>query len=213
MGKIFRKSNNYAIKLLLGSAFVLSLNVFAFSSGGHGGGDGGDGGGEAAATNRAQKIHKAPKKPRFQRETDQGINTRNTGTISADISGIASQCQSLPQEYRADCLAQELKEASRLVRNSGYKDANRQLNTASNKLTRLVKANEDKSAPKIRRNGKTYRAVKKSAVKKVNRQARKIVTETKTKLIRSAGNSALKKTHYTKIARAVDSTKVLLRSA
>ncbi len=212
MNRVFIKSNNNVIKLLLSSAFVLSLNVFAFSSGGHGGGDS-DGGGEAAVTNSAPNIHKTPKKPRSRGEIDQGINTRNTSTISADISGIASQCQSLPQEYRVDCLAQELKEASRIVNNAGYKKANREIASAAKKLDRIVKRNEDKSAPKIKRNGKTYRAVKKSSVKKVNRQAKKVITETKTKLIRSAGNSALKKTHYTKIAKAVGSTKVLLRSA
>ncbi len=183
------------LKLLIGSAFIVSLNMFSYSSeGGHGGG--GDSSREAETTIR-----------------DEGLNNRRTQSISADISSIASQCQFLPQEYRLDCLAQELKEASRIVKNVGYKNANREIASAAKKLDRIVKRNEDKSAPKIKRNGKTYRAVKKSSVKKVNRQAKKVIAETKTKLIRSAGNSALKKTHYTKIAKAVGSTKVLLRSA
>jgi len=71
----------------------------------------------------------------------------------------------------------------------------------------------DKAAPKIRKGGKSYRAVKKSAVAKVNKQAKAIIVETETKLLRSAGSSQLRKTHYTRIARAVGSTKNILRSA
>ncbi len=211
MTRIFLDPKKTISKLLIGSAFVISLNVLAYSSGEGGGGS--DGGGEVELINRSQSGQRIRNKPRVQQVNGQGINNRNTGIISADISSIPSQCQFLPQEYRVDCLAQELREASRIVRNSGYKNANREIASAAKKLDRIVKRNEDKSAPKIKRNGKTYRAVKKSSVKKVNRQAKKIVAETKTKLIRSAGNSALKKTHYTKIAKAVGSTKVLLRSA
>ncbi len=213
MTKTFLAPKNIS-KILIGPAFILSLNVLAYSSGdGEGGGGGGDGGGEAELINRSQSGDRARNKPRVRQESGQGINNRNTQSISADISSIASQCQFLPQEYRLDCLAQELKESSRIVKNAGYKNANREIASAAKKLDRIVKRNEDKSAPKIKRNGKTYRAVKKSSVKKVNRQAKKVIAETKTKLIRSAGNSALKKTHYTKIAKAVGSTKVLLRSA
>ena len=211
MTGVFLDPKKTISKLLIGSAFVVSLNVLAYSSGDGGGGS--DGAGEVELINRTKSGQRIRNKPRAQQVNGQGINNRNTGIISADISSIPSQCQFLPQEYRVDCLAQELREASRIVRNSGYKNANREIASAAKKLDRIVKRNEDKSAPKIKRNGKTYRAVKKSSVKKVNRQAKKIVAETKTKLIRSAGNSALKKTHYTKIAKAVGSTKVLLRSA
>ena len=165
MTKTFLAPKNIS-KILIGSAFILSLNVFAYSSGDGEGGGGGDGGGEAELINRSQSGDRARSKPRVRQESGQGINNRNTQSISADISSIASQCQFLPQEYRVDCLAQELKEASRIVRSTGYKNANREIASAAKKLDRIVKRNEDKSAPKIKRNGKTYRAVKKSSVKK-----------------------------------------------
>ncbi len=141
-----------------------------------------------------------------------GITDNDTNLIVNNLFFGTDNCIFLPEEYRADCLGQQLKEASTVVRKSGYRDANRELNNASKKISRLVSRNEDKSARKIRRNGKTYRAVKKSAVAKVNRRTEKIVSETSTKLLRSAGNSALKKVHYARIAKAVDSTKVLIRS-
>lgn len=137
---------------------------------------------------------------------------RDTNKITKSISSGNATCLALPKQYRADCLAQNLKESSRLVRKSGYREANRIMSSGSAKINRLVRQNEDKSAPKIRRGKRTYRAVKKSAVAKVNRQAAKIVTETKTKLLRSSRRSRAKKTHYARIAKAVDSTKVLLRS-
>lgn len=143
---------------------------------------------------------------------NQVLTDRDTNRITNSIASENSVCLALPKAYRADCLAQNLKDSSRVVRKSGYRDANGIMSSGATQINRLVSQNEDKSAPKIRRGNKTYRAVKKLAIAKVNKQAARIVTETKTKLLRSAGRSAAKKTHYARIARAVDSTKVLLRS-
>ena len=85
------------------------------------------------------------------------------------------------------------------------------MNKASRSLSSLVSQNEDKAAAPIRKGGKTYRAVKKAAVKAVAAKAAAIVTETETKLLRSA-SSGLRKTHYARIAQAVGSTKKILRS-
>ena len=138
MIKTFLAPKNIS-KILIGSAFILSLNVFAYSSGD---GEGGGGGGEAELINRSQSGDRARNKPRARQESGQGINNRNTQSISADISSIASQCQFLPQEYRLDCLAQELKESSRIVKNAGYRNANREIASAAKKLDRIVKRNE-----------------------------------------------------------------------
>ena len=92
-----------------------------------------------------------------------------------------------------------------------YTTAQSELNKASRSLSSLVSQNEDKAAAPIRKGGKTYRAVKKAAVKAVAAKAAAIVTETETKLLRSA-SSGLRKTHYARIAQAVGSTKKILRS-
>ncbi len=136
-----------------------------------------------------------------------------TDAVVSDVNSIVAECISLPVEYRADCLAQNLVEASKVVTTVGYSEVNRQLKSAGQKISREVSRNIDRSKPAIKRNGKTYRAVKKSAVARVNRKATRIVKSTAQKLIRSAGNSAVKKVHFTRIAKAVDNTKVLLRSA
>lgn len=136
-----------------------------------------------------------------------------TDTIVAELESIVAECSGLPAEYQADCLAQNLQEASTVVNNAGYSEVNTKIRSAGNRISREVSRNIDRSKPTIKRNGKTYRAVKKSAVAKVNKVAAKVVTDTASSLIRSAGNSAVKKIHYARIAKAVDNTKVLLRSA
>lgn len=141
------------------------------------------------------------------------FSNANTGQVVAVINGGKRACASAGAEYAADCLAGVFESAAAgLARRPDYDPVRKELLAASKKLKSLVSANEDKAAPKIRKRGKRVRAVKKSAVAKVNRQAKAIVTETATKLLRSVGNSAKRKVHFTKIARAVESTKSLLRS-
>ena len=48
--------------------------------------------------------------------------------------------------------------------------------------------------------------------KQVNAQAEKIITATEDRLIRSAGSSARRRSHYAAIAQAAGSTKRILRS-
>ena len=60
---------------------------------------------------------------------------------------------------------------------------------------------------------KTYRPIKKEAVEVVNQRVTKVVTESATRLIRSAGNSVTRKIHFQRVAKALNSTKVLMRSA
>ena len=136
----------------------------------------------------------------------------HTSAITRRLGDAERECGALPAEYRADCLAQGFKSAASATGNRpDYTSAQTELNKASRSLSSLVSQNEDKAAAPIRKGGKTYRAVKKAAVKAVAAKAAAIVTETETKLLRSA-SGGLRKTHYARIAQAVGSTKKILRS-
>ena len=142
-----------------------------------------------------------------------GLTNARTAAITLKISATIDECRLIPEEYRADCLAQNLREASKIVKNNGYRKLNAEISSAAQQISSIVAQNIDTSAPKLRLGKKTYRAVKKSALSAVNKKAAAVVAETSTVLLRSTGSSALKKVHFTRIAKAVNSTKVLLRSA
>ncbi|MEZ5792298.1 MAG: hypothetical protein R3D34_16455 [Nitratireductor sp.] len=134
----------------------------------------------------------------------------HTSAITRRLGDAERECGALPAEYRADCLAQGFKSAASATGNRpDYTTAQGELNKASRSLSSLVSQNEDKAAAPIRKGGKTYRAVKKAAVKAVAAKAAAIVTETETKLLRSA-SSGLRKTHYARIAQGLPSERLVL---
>lgn len=138
----------------------------------------------------------------------------NTATIVGRLNKGRTQCAAVSAEFQADCLSQAFRSASRTAGQwSDYNAARKVLNDAHKRINALVSKNIDKNAPTIRKGGKRLRAVKKSAVANVNAKTRAIIAETETKLLRSAGNSAKRKAHFSRIAKAAGSTKTILRSA
>jgi hypothetical protein len=135
-----------------------------------------------------------------------------TGMIVNRLKQGEAECGALPAEFRADCMAQTFRSAASATGNRpDYTGAQTELNRASRSLSSLVSQNADPSVAPLRKGAKTYRAVKKAAVRAVNQKAVAIIQESETKLLRSAG-SGLRKTHYQRIAQAVGSTKRIFRS-
>ena len=125
----------------------------------------------------------------------------------------AANAAALDRAYRMDCLQQALRRAAQeMGRAQNYRAAKSELNRAAGQIKRLVDRNVDRAAPKAQSGRRSYRAVAASAARQLNQQAAAIIQETETKLLRSASSSAQRKTHYTRIAQAVGSTKTLLRS-
>ncbi|MFK5980244.1 MAG: hypothetical protein QM488_15280 [Rhizobiaceae bacterium] len=138
----------------------------------------------------------------------------NTSKVVSRLSKGKRQCADVSAEFQADCLSQTFRSASRTARSlSDYVAAGKVLADAYKRIDALVSKNLDKNAPTIRKGGRKIRAVKKSAIAKVNAKTRAIIVETETKLLRSAGNSAKRKAHFGRIAKAAGSTKTILRSA
>lgn len=147
----------------------------------------------------------------FNLVPEQVFSDAYTDRMTLKLQRGAAECLNLPPEYRIDCLSRKFREVSRSANRPDYRGVRQELGKASRALASLVKENADPQLAPIRKGNNTYRAVKRSAVKTVNRQAVAIIQETETKLLRSA-TSGLRRTHYQRLARAVGSTKTLFRS-
>ena len=143
-----------------------------------------------------------------------GLGDSATSAITAPLDGAGADCRAAGSAYEVSCLAASFRKAARVAKPNwtDYREARKILNDAAKKLDQLQKANAEKKAPKKKGKSGKYRAVKKEAVAAVRKQALKIVQETETKLLRSAG-SGKRQVHYQRIAQAVGSTKVILRSS
>jgi hypothetical protein len=136
-----------------------------------------------------------------------------TGAFVNQIRRGAAECSRLEPVYRIDCLQRVFKQASGAGQNRpDYSSASSELRRLSRTLNGIVGKNTDRKAGKAQVGGKSYRAVTREALRQANRDAAKAIEEAATKLLRSAGNSSKRKTHYTRIADAVNSTKKILRS-
>lgn len=213
-------------------AKTLDRNQFAepglllASEGGGGGGGGGGGEGSHFRPNdgirrppgqifRPPSIFRPPREevaPPVIIRGDDGVDERVTRNVIAFIRSGTAECAGLPPEYRADCLAQVYYQAASLLRGPGYADARRELVGAARRIERVVTRNLDRSKPPIQTGGKTARPVRRQAVSRVNREVRRIVADTEKRLIRSAGRSAKRRSHYQRIAQAVGTGKTILRS-
>ncbi|MDV7142507.1 hypothetical protein R3X27_07405 [Tropicimonas sp. TH_r6] len=136
-----------------------------------------------------------------------------TAAMEKRIREGARVCSELTWVYRPDCLAQTFRTASRLNGSKpDYRDARKILGQAGKKLDALVTANLDPATPPLKVARKTYRPVTSGSRATVSKSSRAIVRETESQLLRS-GNSSKRQAHYTRIAEAVSSTELLLRSA
>ena len=146
-----------------------------------------------------------------------------TQKIVKDLYAIRNECSNYDAVYRIDCLRRGIDMiVASLPRNSEYDDVSRILNSASRKLGRIVSRNADPGVPKLEpspranprfKRRRSYTAIKRSAVPKAMEQARAVIDEAATKLLRSTENSERRYAHYQDISVAVNSTKTLLRSS
>lgn len=135
-----------------------------------------------------------------------------TSDVVERLTQGTEECARLPWIYRIDCLAQVYKRAAGAVAGKpDYRGARAALLNASRKLDALVEENHDQSEPRVKVGTRIYRPMSISAKKSVSDVAFAILQETETKLLRSGG-SRTRRLHYQRIAQAVGSTKVLLRS-
>ncbi len=150
------------------------------------------------------------------------VSNEATNAIVRALKSASGLCGKINPEYRVDCMSDRLAGvAASLPKTGEYAEAKKALEVAAAKLQALAKKNASPSLSKVRvRTGGANSAgrtrpltpVKTESLDSVNKQARAIIVEAETVLLRSAANSQKRKVHYQKIAKAVGSNKVILRS-
>lgn len=140
-----------------------------------------------------------------------GFTNATTKAVVKTLTRGGSRCARLPRVYQFDCYRWVYKRASdQLLGNPSYSEAQKAMAQVESALDAAVKQNRDTSQPVRRRALETYKPIKPAAVPRVTRQAEQAMTTAETTLLRSPSN---KQEHYARIAEAVNSNKVLLRSA
>ncbi len=161
--------------------------------------------------------------------TGRGIPTTASGVsvpTHVQVAGVLNRagqlCAAAPREYRLDCVILHLRRSAQAIPQYGtLGEAREILDETADRLNTILKANQDTARPPIRLQTRDsalepvtprLRAVKAEAVAQVNRQAARVLAEAETRLLRSASKAGPAATQFTRIAAAVGSNKVLLRS-
>lgn len=155
---------------------------------------------------------------------DVGMANGSTRAIVEDIAEIATTCESVPGEYRIDCLGKGFTLLAKSMPNRvEYDTARTEIAAAGKALRKIARDNQDRAKPRLRRTQKlthvanarrsrAYRPIKEAALEQATEQAIKVITETQTRLLRSAEGSERRRIHYQSIARSIGSTTRILRS-
>ncbi len=150
--------------------------------------------------------------------------TGQTTAIVNQLNQIERICEFMGDEYRIACFAQTYRElAKEIPPNGDYEEAREVLLDTARKLDNIVRRNVDRQKPALRArlttdSGQTVqtpaiRPIRQERVPELNRQAANVVAEAETVLLRTANSDATRAIHYQRIAAAVGSNKVLLRSS
>lgn len=155
---------------------------------------------------------------------DVGLTSSFTSAITEDIAEVATTCESIPGEYRIDCLGKGFTLLAKSMPDKvEYNTARTEIAAAGKALRKIARQNQDRTKPRLRRTQKVahvanarrsraYRPIKEAALEQATEQAIKVITETQTRLLRSAEGSERRRVHYQSIARSVGSTTRILRS-
>lgn len=149
-----------------------------------------------------------------------------TGTVDSIVESLEAATEFCGQlanrQYTVDCIAERLAEVARQMPNTGeYAEAKAAILEASQKMHALAVANQSSAVPRARaaragsnpmRTTRPLTPVSVDRMEQVEAEATKILAEVETVLLRSAESSESRQIAYTRIAEAVGSNKVLLRS-
>lgn len=136
-----------------------------------------------------------------------GTTTRNVVRV---LERGIEQCEPLHSVYRFDCYRKAYRQAANQMRdNPQYADAFTALVSVEKALEQIVEQNKDPSPPTATKRARRLTPIKPAAVRRANADFKKALSLAETALLRSPNRT---QTHYARIAQAVHSNKVLLRS-
>jgi hypothetical protein len=203
----------------VGRSFVDTTNIellypqFAQVGGNDIGGGDQESGGENRPRNRV--VNSGP--PVEATETQ-------TTVIIRELDRNERLCDAIGDEYTISCFAKTYRElADDIPANGDYAEARETLLNTARELDNLVRRNIDRQKPTVTARmttstGQTVRTPRIAAVRadrapQLKQQAADILEEAETVLLRSASSDATRAIHFQRIAAAVGSNKVLLRSS
>ena len=136
-----------------------------------------------------------------------GLTNKVTRTLTRGVQN----CLRLEKVYRYDCYRSVYGlAAQQLSSNAAYDEARKVLSDVEAALANTIQRNLDPSAPRKRRGVQQFNAIKESALPRAKRDFLRSLDQAETRLLRSSSNDNV---HFVKIASAINSNKVLLRSA
>lgn len=139
-----------------------------------------------------------------------GLSDRTTTRVVRLLEQGLRQCRALDSVYRYDCYRQNYRAAGqRLAGNPAYAPAQQALRDVENTLAGVLNANADPAAKPLRRRGKSFAAISEAAIPGSRAAFTAALDQAATQLLRSSGSS---RDHFARIAAALDSDKVFLRS-
>ena len=149
--------------------------------------------------------------------------TATTQSIVAMLNDSDAVCSVLELNYRVDCLAQELDRiAESIPEDPAFREVKAALADASAEMGELVRQNRDPDKPRVRvempagsgrQSTGSLRPVSPEALDSTREAALDILDRTATVLLRSADNYEERAVEFQRVAQALDSSKVLLRSS
>lgn len=139
-----------------------------------------------------------------------GLSNRTTKQVIRILKRGVAACQRLERVYRYDCYRHAYRLAAQeLNGRPAYGAAQAILIEVERSLARTVTQNVDPAKPAIIRGVQQYRPIKEASLPKAKAAFTRSLEEAETKLLRSAETTG---PHYTRIAQAINSNKVLIRS-
>lgn len=139
-----------------------------------------------------------------------GLNSGTTKAVVKKLTRGASRCGTVKRVYRFDCYRQVYRLANQDMNGiPAYSDAQRALMLVEQALEQVMAQNADPATPPIRKGLQVLRPIKPEAVPRATQQVESAMQEAETILLRSSERGGV---HYARIAEAVNSNKVLLRS-
>ncbi len=140
-----------------------------------------------------------------------GLSSRTTKKLVKTLTQGFEGCQRIRDVYRYDCYRQTYKRAAnQIVGNPSYGDAFKALVAVEATLDRILAEESDPATPPVRKGFQVYRPIKASALPTAKADLTRALNEAETVLLRSDDRAGF---HYARIAEAINSNKVLLRSA
>ncbi len=142
---------------------------------------------------------------------DTNLNRSTTREVVRILRGGHDRCEREKKIYKWDCYRLVYREAKRKIRdNTAYDEVEEAMELIEDAIDAAVTKNIDPAQPNRRRLVQTYRPVKPEAIPEIKRETIRAMEQAETILLRAPEH---KVRHMGQIAEAVNSNKVLLRSA